>query len=151
MQEEKPPSSNISNEPVNHSAITTISSNQLDNIVPIQSDNQKMFDDEDDELFMNVDCEHLEGTSNAQKPAEFQVPQKSAESQVAQKSVQSKVPVKAVRISTTVSKRVKYENSSSSSDDEDNSKTDKSNPVQSSRPQASVQKPPVGIRKRNIF
>lgn len=141
MQEEKPLSSNISNEQVSHTAITTISSNKHDDLAPIQSDNQKMFDDEDDELFMNVDCEQLEGTSNTQKPAE---------SKVAQKPVQSQVQTKAVRITTTVSKRVKYENSSSS-DDEDNSTTGKSNPVQSSRPQASVQNPPVGIRKRNIF
>lgn len=101
----------------------------------VQTDNQQMFEDEDDEIFMNleVDCKKLEESStNVQNPAG-----------------QLKVQKKAVRINTTVSKRVKYENSSSS--DEEN--TSASRPDVSKRQQSSVQNPvkPVGIRKRNIF
>lgn len=98
-----------------------------DGILPIQSDNQKLFEDDDDELFMNVDCEKF---AESAKP-------------------QTKVRTKA-RVTTTFSKRIKYENSSSS--DEDTSPTaSKLKPKPSSVAQTSAQNSvqPVGIRKRN--
>lgn len=98
------------------------------------SDNKIEFED-DDELFINLefDCEKLGDSSNAQKP------------------VESKVEKKVVRVTTTASKRVKYENSSS---DEETESISKGNDT--SCPKTSVQNPPnppkpVGIRKRNIF
>lgn len=126
---------------MNPTAATTTSFDKHSNNLPMPdvsnkvSDGQNVFEDDDD-LFMNleVDGEKLAEISNVQK---------------AQKPAPSKVETKAVKITTTVSKRVKYENSSS---DEDSSPS-KNAINQSDRSQTSAQIPakPVGIRKRNIF
>ncbi len=81
-----------------------------------------MFED-DDELFMNIEYENSSAPTSSQSP-----------------TVQKKV-----QITTTVSKRVKYEDSS----DEDSSFTGKSK--ESNRQSTSIQASakPIGIRKRN--
>lgn len=131
LQDEKPHSSNRPDEKVNHTVVST------DNVLPMPDVSNKLSDslnafEDDDELFMNVevDGEKLAEISNVQKPAP------------------SNIATKVTRITTTVSKRVKYENSSS---DEESPAKGKFN--QAGRPQTSAQLPakPVGIRKRNIF
>lgn len=119
-------------------AVTSTNSDQHDETILMPevshkpSDNQNAFED-DDELFMNVE---VDAEKLVQKPAPMTV-------------VKTNVP----RITTTVSKRVKYENSSSS--DEDTSSKGECDPSDpSSRPRksdATAAVRPVGIRKRNIF
>lgn len=109
-------------------AIATSSSGQHES-PSMQSDNQLLFEDDDDDLFLNI---QIEGEKIVENPS-------SAPKAVP--PVQAKKP----RVTTTFSKRVKYENSSS---DED---TPSSN-IKAGDSQHRVNPPkPIGIRKRNIF
>lgn len=88
-----------------------------------------MFDDNDDELFMNVECDGEKLIEN---------------SAAVTSSTQTKVPAKVPRLTTTASKRVVYDNSSSDEDTSSGSKAD--------RPPTQIPPKPMGIaRKRNIF
>lgn len=95
----------------------------------IQSDHQKLLEDDDDDLFMNLEFD-------GEKVVEVPSAPKSA----------PPVGVRA-KVTTTFSKRVKYENSSS---DEDTPPS-KSKPGGSQHSTAQNPPKPVGIRKRNIF
>lgn len=119
------------------STSSKISTDKKDNIPPsldlnnTSSDYQNVFDDDDD-LFMMVDYENSKENLDAQKP------------------VQSKDETKKPpNITTTVTKRVKYENSSSSDEDKSSPKNKKSD--ESARPTFQNPPKPIGIRKRNIF
>lgn len=91
------------------------------------SEYQNAFDDDDDDdLFMMVDYENSKGTSEVNKP----VPSKE-------------VTKDLVAITPTESKRIKYEDSSSS----DNSSTKNDKCIS----KTSIPPKPIGIRKRNIF
>ncbi|XP_037041683.1 Werner syndrome ATP-dependent helicase-like isoform X1 [Bradysia coprophila] len=105
---------------------TVNSSDQHESPAP-QSANQSMFDDDDD-LFLNIE---IDGEKIVQNPS-------------ATKSVPQ---TKTARVTTTFSKRVKYENSSS---DEDPTSSE-SKPVDCPQRDAHNPPKPIGIRKRKIF